>query len=428
MMVLAAIVGFIAGCAAALLKLMIGALTGWLHAVFHPGVDGLNFWYLLLPVIGILLAGIYQRYIIHRTIEHGERRLETSLKRHNYLLKPNLIYSPMIASTFTLAFGGSAGSEGPIAYTGAAIGSNVARAAGLSPKMMKVIVGCGAGAGIAGIFKAPLGGALFSIEVLGMQLMTVSIIALFTSCIISGATAYLLSGCTPDVYFAESAPFEYRIIPWIILLGLFCGFYSIYYKKIMSWLGSRLEGMKCQWFRNIFSGLLIALCVFAFPSLYGEGYGVITHIINGETGVMTSGSFLDGLISGPWLLLAIVGCTLLAKAFACASTNNGGGVAGDFAPTLFAGCMAGLLFALFCNHFFGANLSVGNFALIGMAAVMAGVIEAPLMAMFLVAEMALGYGMFVALLFGAGLSFAVVRVFSRFTPKPTKQEEEEPYE
>lgn len=410
LMVIASIVGLFAGAAAALLKVMINSLTGWLGNIFHVA-SGPDYWLFLLPIVGILLAGIYQRYIIRRPIEHGERRLEASLKQHNYILKPTLIYSPMIASTFTLGFGGSAGSEGPIAYTGAAIGSNIARAAGLTPKLMRVIVGCGAGAGIAGIFKAPIGGALFSIEVLGMQLMTVSVIALFLSCIISAATAYLLSGCTPDIFYAEAVPFEYKVIPWILALGLFCGFYSLYYKQIMRLLGGWFVNMHNQWIRNILSGAFIAICLFLFPSLYGEGYGIVGHIINGETEVMLKGSIFDGILSGPTLMLLIVAGTLIMKAVACSSTNNGGGVAGDFAPTLFAGCMAGMLFALGCNHFFGASLSVGNFALIGMAAVMAGVIEAPLMAIFLVAEMALGYGMFIALLIGAGISYGIVRYF-----------------
>lgn len=410
MMVIACVVGLLAGAAAALLKVMIGAMTGWLHDLFHASGDGINYWYLALPIAGILLVGMYQRYVIRRPIEHGERRLEHSLKVHDYLLCPTLIYSPMIASTLTLGFGGSAGSEGPIAYTGAAIGSNIARLAGMSPKMMRIIVGCGAGAGIAGIFKAPIGGALFSIEVLGMELMTISVLALLLSCIISAATAYLLSGCTPDIFFTETVPFDYSVIPWILLLGLFCGFYSVYYKRIMHWLGNKLENMKNQWFRNVLSGAVIAICVFMFPALYGEGYGIVGHIINGETGVMTQGSVFDGLLSAPLLMLIIVGGTLLIKAFACASTNNGGGVAGDFAPTLFAGCMAGMLFALLCNEFLGAHLSVGNFALLGMGAVMAGVIEAPLMALFLVAEMALGYGMFVALLFSVTVSYGIVRM------------------
>ncbi|MCM1441248.1 MAG: chloride channel protein, partial [Roseburia sp.] len=230
--IIATVTGIIVGFAAFVLKWMIGCVTHLLTQKMH--VYGENWFFLLIPVIGILLTGIYVRYILRDDITHGVSKLMAKLKNKIYKLRFHLTYAPLIGSTLTLGFGGSAGSEGPIAYAGAAVGSNMARLMRFSPELMMIMVGCGAGAGIAGIFKAPIGGFLFTLEVLRMQLTTVSVIALLTSSIVAGMTAFALSGFTYDLAFPGVHLFEPEMSIWYLVLGVVCGLYALYYSTMMS--------------------------------------------------------------------------------------------------------------------------------------------------------------------------------------------------
>lgn len=410
MAVMAVIIGLATGFVSWLLKLMISTLASWLTSGWSA--THYNYRLLILPLAGIVLAGMYQRYILHRNIEHGIDRVKQNVRRGVDRISPSMIYNPMLASTLTLGFGGSAGSEGPIATTGSAIGSNVGRFFRLTPDQLRILIGCGAGAGIAGIFKAPVGGMLFTLEVLRLPLNTVSVIALLFSCIVSSMTAYVLSGYTYDITFVQTTPFDAHILPWVLLLGVLCGLYSAYYSTVMSRLRGRLEGIDNRLMRNIIAGASLAVMVFVFPTLYGEGYGSLSRLINGHHGVLVEHSLFFTQMPGPWLLIAIAAGILICKPFAACTTNSGGGVAGDFAPTLFAGAIAGYLFAMLLNNTVGTTLPVGNCAFIGMAAVMAGAVRAPLMALFLTSEMADGYQFFIALLIAASVSYIVVRMIS----------------
>lgn len=409
MFLIASVVGLLAGVAAHLLKLMIGGVSRLLTVNFRS--DGLNWWLLILPLVGVLLATLFMKGVIHHRLSHGVRQLMADLKNKVYNLKGYLVYSPMIASTFTLGFGGSAGSEGPIAYTGAAIGSNLGRVFGLPSDLLRVMVGCGAAAGIAGIFKAPVGGALFTLEVLKMEFATVSVIMLFVSTLISALTAYVLSGCTMDIAFFNHIPLPFDTYPYVILLGLFCGIYSLYYSSIMKWVGRYLDCCSRPWLKAVIGGAVISGAVFLFPALYGEGYGVIGKVINGEVQVVGDGSWLFPMLSDGWALVIVAGGILLLKCFATSATTSAG-VAGDFAPALFAGCMTGLFFASVLNLVFDLSLPVGMFALFGMSGVMAGAIRAPLMAIFLTVEMSAGYDYLLPLAIVGAISFGVVRLFT----------------
>lgn len=404
-MVVAVVVGLLAGSAAFLLKKMIGFTSGLLTSGISPEHFNVNL--LIYPLAGILLTGLYQRYILHRNIEHGVERIQAGLKERRYNLGSCYIYSPMIASTLTLGFGGSAGSEGPIATVGGAIGGGLGRKFGLKPELIRVLVGCGAGAGIAGIFKSPLGGVLFTLEVLQLELTTTTVLAQFISCIVSSMTAYVLSGCTYDIDFIQTVPFDLGIMPWVLLLGLFCGLYSVYYSLIMSRLRRFFESIDRPLTRNIISGGLLAIFVFLFPTLYGEGYDSLSRLINGHHAVLTEAGFFSSLGGDVWVLIGITFAILLVKPAAACSTNSGGGVAGDFAPALFAGAIAGFFFALIINTIFNTAIPTANMAFVGMAAVMAGVVRAPLMSMFLVAEMADGYQYFLALLVSVYISYGM---------------------
>ncbi|MCM1452587.1 MAG: chloride channel protein, partial [Clostridium sp.] len=281
---------------------------------------------------------------------------------------------------------------------------------GLSPDMLRIMVGCGAGAGIAGIFKAPIAGALYSIEVLHLEMSNPAILALLLAVMIASLTAYVLSGFTFDVMMDQSVPFDWHWLGWIALLGVVCGLYSKYYSYFWGWLGKLLGKIGNSWLQALASGAIISACLWLCPSLYGEGYGAVGKIINSDFEGLLSESALS-FLHGAWGLIALAGLTMLLKAFACSATCNGGGVAGTFAPTLFAGCFVGLTFALAVNHLFGAHLIVGHFAFFGMAAVMGGIIGAPLMSIFLVCEMSGSFGYFLPVAICTAISMAIRGVF-----------------
>ncbi len=416
MMILAFITGIITGAAAFLLK----HTVKWISVPITSGMNasGANWILLLTPVIGIMLTGIYQRYILHKTIYHGTDRLQKSISARKYALPGDLTYAPIVASTLTLGFGGSAGSEGPIAYTGAAIGSNIGRLFNARPTLMKVLLACGAAAGIAGIFKAPIGGALFSLEVLAVTLSVGAVLAVVLASVTAGLTAYTLSGCTPDLIFRNSLPFDWHWAPWIILLGIFCGLYSFYYSHIMTIMRLWYDSMRNPWIKNLISGSVVACLVFIFPPLFGEGYGFMSDILAGKTDALSSCSLFatDSSLTVTPILIALG--IILVKAFACASTNSGGGVAGDFAPTLMAGCVAGFFFATTVNALTSLSLPVSEFAFFGMAAVMAGAIRAPFMAIFIAVEMAQTYQLLLPVTLTAATSYLLVLALRRLRHMP----------
>ncbi len=400
------IIGVLTGGCAWLLKLMISAVS---HLLIGNGGNGADWLLLVLPLTGILLVVAYQHFILRRNIEHGVEQVQQHLRDGRFRLGNKMVYAPLIASTLTLGFGGSAGSEGPIATTGSAIGSGVGRFFGMTHAQLRVMIGIGAGAGIAGIFKAPIGGALFTIEVLMLEMTTLPVITLIISCIASSMTAYALSSCTYDINVAHQVIFDTSIIPWVFVLGVLCGIYSVYYSWIMKHLSRFFEKISNIWFRAIFSGIILSVCVFLFPSLYGEGYNTLTQLLNGDKTVLTAESLFYALHSDPTIVILLLAGLLAAKPAAACSSNSGGGVAGDFAPTLFAGGMFGFLFALAANTWFGAELTTAGFAYIGMAGVMAGAIRAPLMAMFLTAEMCDGYQFLLPLLIAVTISYCIVK-------------------
>lgn len=412
-LVLSVVVGFLAGVAAWLLKLMIGGVTRL--AIGEHAPEQWNWIYLALPVIGITLAGLFCRYILKADVSNGVAKLVDDLNNKRYRLSPKTIYGSMIASSLTLGMGGTAGSEGPIAYASAGIGSGIGRIFRLSPRLMAILVGCGAGAGIAGIFKAPVGGALFTLEVLRVELSTVAVIGVFLATLVAALTAYALSGCTLDINVVSPGAFDNHTMLWTVVLGIVCGVYSLYYTKSGGITKRLLGRLQSPWLKYLTSGLSIGIMILLFPALYGEGYGAITKVINGDFDTLASTGALSHLGLTPWLIVAICGGILIFKGIGSSAANNGGGVAGDFAPTLFAGCMLGLMFALTLNTLHLTELSVTHYALIGMAGAMAGIIRAPLMAMFLTTEMVGGFEFLLPVAIVALISYCIVMIFKRDT-------------
>jgi len=412
---LSLVVGVLAGLAAMVLKWMIHLISGTLTADLN--VSEGNYLYILYPVIGILLACWYVSYVVRDNISHGVTRVLYSISQNKSRLKPHNMYTSIVASSITIGFGGSVGAEGPIVYTGAAIGSNLGQAFRLSPRVLMILVGCGAAAGIAGIFKAPIAGMLFTLEVLMLDLTTVTVMPLLIASISAASIAYIFTGYEFEFFFVQSEPFITERIPFFIGLGVICGFVSLYFTRIMFMMETFFKKhLGVQWKKTVVGGAILASLVFLFPPLYGEGYGAINSLLNGDPSSIVDGSIFYGDRDDVAFIILYIGFIILMKAFATSATNGAGGVGGTFAPSLYVGCMTGFFFAYLINNLgFGMDLSVKNFALMGMAGVMSGVMHAPLMGIFLTAEMTGGYELFLPLLIVSAISYGTIKIFEPYS-------------
>ncbi len=411
--ILALMVGVFGGFAALVLKWLIHTISSLLTS--HVVVNGGNYIYLLLPLAGILITSIYVKYIVHDNISHGVTRVLYALSQNKSRLKRHNMYTSVIASSMTIGFGGSVGAEGPIVYTGAAIGSNLGRLFRMSPRILMILVGCGAAAGIAGIFKAPIAGMLFTLEVLMIDLTTVSVMPLLIASITAATVAYAFTGYDVEFFFVQSEPFMTWKIPYAILLGLFLGFVSLYFTRSMNMMENMFRRFHSPWAKIAIGGSILAMLVFFFPPLYGEGYSSIMGLLDGNTGSIVNNSVFYADRDNPWWIMGFIAALVLLKTFATSATNGGGGVGGTFAPSLFVGCMAGFLFAYGLNYFFDLGLSAKNFALMGMAGVMSGVMHAPLMGIFLTAELTGGYDLFLPFLIVSTISYGTIKFFEPYS-------------
>ncbi|MEG1587419.1 MAG: chloride channel protein, partial [Bacteroidales bacterium] len=413
-LLLSFITGLLGAGAALLLKFIIHGIQGLLTN--HFSEENANYLYLLYPVIGIFLAGIYVRYIVKDDISHGVTRILYAISQRKSLLKPHNMYTSIVASSVTIGFGGSVGAEAPIVYTGAAIGSNVGRFFKMDQRTLMLLLGCGATAGIAGIFKAPIAGLLFTIEVLMLDLTAFSIMPLLISAVTAASIAYVFSGPMAQFSFQQTDPFMAERIPYVILLGIICGFVSLYFTRCMFWAEDLLKKIGNPWKKFLFGAIVLSILIFLLPPLYGEGYEAILDIYNGTSKQMTIGSFFYEGRENFWIFSAFITLIMLTKVFATAATNGGGGVGGTFAPSLFLGNLAGFLFAYALNHFgYTPFLPEKNFAVMGMAAVMSGVMHAPLMGIFLSAELTGGFDLFLPLMIVSTLSYGTIRIFEPYS-------------
>jgi CIC family chloride channel protein len=411
--ILALLVGVFGGVAALVLKTLIHLISGFLTA--HLSISGGNYLFLLYPVAGILLSSLYVKYVVRDNISHGVTRVLYAISQNKSRLKKHNMYSSVIASSITIGFGGSVGAEGPIVYTGAAIGSNLGSVFRMSPRILMILVGCGAAAGIAGIFKAPIAGMLFTLEVLMIDLTTVSVMPLLIASITAATVAYVFTGYDVEFFFLQSEPFVTARIPYVVLLGVFLGFVSLYFTRAMNMMEKLFRSLGSPWKKVVVGGSILALLVFLFPPLYGEGYSSIVDLLSGHTSSIVNSSIFYKDREQVWWILGFIAALVLLKAFATSATNGGGGVGGTFAPSLYVGCMAGFFFAYFLNTIFNLDLSTKNFALMGMAGVMSGVMHAPLMGIFLTAELTGGYDLFLPLLISSTISYGTIKFFEPFS-------------
>lgn len=404
-MILAAFTGTVTGFLCVLLKWLIAWISHW----FTPTASAADNFYLMgLPLIGLVLAAIFTRLILRRQLAHGTERLIDFLGKGGYAMSPKLTFGPIIANSLTLGFGGSAGAEGPIAVTGAAVSSLLVRRLGFTPEQIRLFIGFGAGAGIAAIFKAPVGGMLFALEILRLPFTTVTVLALLLACLASALTCFMFTGFSFDVFLQTAQPFSLDAYLALAVFGVAAGLYSLFYTHTERIAQRVLGKISPLWGQLLFAGVVMGILLYIFPALYGEGYGVMDRMLNGRPEALCAGTpieIADSLV----FLSVVIGGILLVKGFVVGLTTTAG-VAGDFAPTLFAGSLAGLLFATIANSAFGLSLPVDDFALIGMCATFAGIIRAPFMAMFLTPEMTGNFTLFLPMVLASALSYGVVRL------------------
>lgn len=413
LLILSVLVGLLAGLAAVLLKTLVHVTNRWLLQFDIPTFVGGNLLILLYPAIGIFLTILFVRYVVKGDIGHGLPTVLLSLSRKGGVLPARNMYSSLVASTLTVAFGGSVGLEAPIASTGSAIGSNIGRFFRLSAHDVKMLLGCGAAGAIAGIFKAPIAGVLFVIEVFMFDMTATAILPLMLSAVSASTVAYFLMG--NDLQFAFMVVGETGLsqIPYYIVLGVFCAAVSLFFLRVTD----RVE----EWFarrRNVVSravigAIALGLLIFLFPPLFGEGYMFLTELLNGSDDLLFEHSVFASLHNNNWFVLAYIFVLILTKAVATATTIGCGGVGGTFGPSLIIGGMAGYFICLLSNQLGLPEQSTANFALVGMAAVMTGVMHAPFMAIFLIAEITGGYALMVPLLVASSVTYLCVSPFER---------------
>jgi CIC family chloride channel protein len=405
------VVGILTALAAILLKQLIHLIQEFLTDNFSA--TGANYLYLVYPVAGILLAGLFVRYVVKDDIGHGVTKILYAISRRQGRIKRHNAWSSLIASSITIGFGGSVGAEAPIVLTGSAIGSNLGSVFKMDQRTLMLLVGCGAAGAVAGIFKAPIAGLVFTVEVLMLDLTMTSLLPLLISSVTAATVSYILTGAEAMFKFSQDQPFEFERIPYVILLGIFCGLISLYFTRAMNYTEGIYARCKGPYRKLALGGLMLSVLIFLFPSLYGEGYDTIELLLNGtnntEWDTVMNNSLFYG--HGNILLLYLI-LVVLFKVFASSATNGGGGCGGIFAPSLFLGCIAGFVFSHFCNYFeLTPNLPEKNFALMGMAGVMSGVMHAPLTGVFLIAELTGGYDLFLPLMMVAVSSYLTIIIF-----------------
>ncbi len=410
---LALLVGLAGGFAALLLKTLIHLISTTLTS--RLAVDEGQLLYIVYPAVGVLITLLYVRYLVRDNISHGVTRVLYAISQNKSRLKKHNMFTSLCASSVTIGFGGSVGAEGPIVFTGAAIGSQIGQWFRMSPRVLMILVGYGAAAGIAGIFKAPIAGMLFTLEVLMIDLTTVSVMPLLVASITGAVTAYVFTGYNAEFYFVQTEPFLTSRIPYTILLGVFCGLVSLYFTRVMNMMENMFRRVSNIWLRYAIGAVILSGLVFLFPPLYGEGYGSIISLLSGNTEGVFDGSIFYSERNAVFITIMFIMALTVTKAFATSATNGAGGVGGTFAPSLFVGCMAGFVFAYAINNIFGLDLSVKNFALMGMAGVMSGVMHAPLMGIFLTAELTGGYTLFLPLLIVSALSYLTIKFFEPYS-------------
>ena len=405
--ILAVLVGAFAGLGTYLFEVLLHLIKSCLVNWFD--VDTFHILYLIYPGIGIILATLFVKYIVRDNISEGVTRVLYAMSRRGSRIAGHNCWTSIVGGATTIGFGGSVGPEAPIVLTGAAIGSNIGKLAKLNYKNITLLLCCGAGAAVAAIFKAPITGVVFVLEILMLDITSASVTPLLISSITATTLAIVLRGWDPiiSVTLSTADAFQIKQIPLFILLGCMCGAMSYYFTSTNSAIGKRIGALKSQYHKWLAGGVILGLLIFLFPALYGEGYEAFVSLMHGDKQTIFERSLFYPFRDIDWVVLLYVIATMLFKVIATATTNAAGGVGGTFAPSLFVGAFTGASLAIFCQLCFDWEVSIATFTLVGMAGVMAGVMKAPLTSIFLIAELSNGYGLFIPLMIVACIAFAV---------------------
>lgn len=412
LVLLSFIVGLGCGFAALLLKTLIKYIQHGITFWFNKPSDA--YLYLIYPGIGMLLSFLFVKYVVKSDISHGVTKVLLAVSRNESRIKPHNTWTSIVASSLTIGFGGSVGAEAPIVYTGAAIGSNVGRSMGMSYKNMTILLGCGAAGAVAGIFKAPLAGVLFTLEILLFNISMTSILPLLISSITATVVSYIFLGDAVAISNTIET-FSMGNLPYYFILGIFCGIMSLYFIRTSLRVEDKMRRVKKPINRWLIGATAMGVLVFLFPPLYGEGYNSLTLMLNNNPIEMAGGIVGENLLSNKWLILLFFTVILFVKVYATAFTNAGGGVGGTFGPTLFTGGIAGFVIGRLINLTGIHVIPEANFVLVGMAGMMAGVMQAPMTAIFLIAEMTGGYDLLIPLILTSAISFATIRLVEQYS-------------
>ena len=407
MMLLAVVVGVLAGLGTYLFEMLLHGIKSGLIRWFP--VDSAHILFLIYPAVGIILATLFVKYIVRDNISEGVTRVLYAMSRRNSRIARHNCWTSIVGGATTIGFGGSVGPEAPIVLTGAAIGSNIGRLARLNYKHTTLLLCCGAGAALAAIFKAPITGVVFVLEILMLDITAGSVIPLLIASITATTMAFMLRGFDPilAVTLAPADAFELWQIPLFILLGVLCGLMAWYFTSMNSRVGGFFKSIDKQYKKWLWGGAILGILIFVFPPLYGEGYEGFTSLMHGNAQELFNNSLFYRFRDIDWVIILFVIATMFFKVIAMSTTNAAGGVGGTFAPSLFVGAFTGASLALVCNTLFGWEVSIVSFTLVGMAGVMSGVMNAPLTSIFLIAELSNSYGLFIPLMITACISFAV---------------------
>ena len=411
-LILAFVIGLLASLAGYFLHGIVHEIQVLLTAGFVKNTYNLLF--LLFPIVGIYLTSLFIKYVVRDNISHGITRVLYAISTKNSKLRGHNCWSSVVASGITIGFGGSVGAEAPIVLTGSAIGSNLGQIFRMDKKTMILLVGCGASAAIAGIFKAPIAGLVFTLEVLMVDLSMASLLPILISCVTATCFTYILMGDKSLFDFTLTSPWVLDRAPVCILLGIFCGFVSLYFMRTMSACESMFARLSHRpYVKLLLGGLILSSLIFLFPSLYGEGYSAVNILLKGRTEADWGQVMSNSLFYGhSHLLIVYIALVTFTKVFATSATNGSGGCGGTFAPSLFIGGFAGFFFSRFWNvNEIGVYVPEQNFTLMGMAGVMTGVMHAPLTGIFLIAELTGGYQLFMPLMIVCISSYLTISIF-----------------
>ena len=404
-------VGIFTACAGLLLKWLIGQIE---HLLTHEfSITGANWLYLVYPVIGVWLTMLFIRYIVRDDIGHGVTKILFAIARKQSRIKPHNTWTSVVASAITIGFGGSVGAEAPIVLTGSAIGSSLGQACRLSNKYMMLLVGCGAAGAVSGIFKAPIAGLVFVLEVLMIDLTMTSLLPLLVSSVTAVGLTFAVTGTNPIFEFHLQNPFTVDRIPAYIALGIVCGLVALYFTRTMNYLEGIFRRLQGRYKKFLLGAAMLSLLIYLFPSLYGEGYDLITLLLNGNGQADWDTAMDRSFFYGSNHLLIYLFLIIVFKVFASTATNGGGGCGGIFAPSLFLGCICGFVFCRLWNMYdvLGIDIPERNFAMLGMCGLMSGVMHAPLTGIFLIAELTGGYALFMPLMIVSVGSYLTIKSF-----------------